>query len=61
MSIDLSDPALAAYIKSAREGRATSLLTVSDAERRRRDAAYSRTYYWKRRRPSDAEFYGTLI
>lgn len=60
--IDLDDADVAAFIRKARAGRIRRARrpALSLADRRRRDAAYSRTCYWRKRRPADSCFTMTL-
>ena len=59
-SIDFDDPDIAAYIRRLRDSHVPSQARQSTADQRRRDAAYSRTHYWRQRRPADHDFTMTL-
>ena len=63
--IIMHDPALADAVKTAQAGTAQPARTrrrpLTDGERRARSRRYSRTHYWKTRRPDSALFCTPLI
>lgn len=63
--IIMSTPALASDLRAAQAGTPQPARPrrrpLTDAERRARNRNYSRTYYWKTRRPAVEKFCTPLI